>query len=461
MTQHDPLGEISPLTGEPRASLPWLAFLILFFASVFYVNEANWLVSTYESYALSVDDAGTQVADGNRWRQLSYLTVGALGALLTIVPSRQPIHFRSLPFALLCMYVLVCLASVAWSDAAWLTTKRLATSIFGLLAIIGVARQLSIRDLINLAIGIATILLTVGVYAEVCLGTFAPWVGEYRFAGIVHPNAQGGICSVMTIAAFFGMKAANRGKSVYLCLFLLAAGFLLLTKSRTSIAACLCGASAAWFLMASGSKRTLVGLALPTAVCAGIAAMLLLGAELSNSGSNATSLGREDDQDLTSLNGRVPLWGNVVGHIAHRPLLGYGYQAFWTSDRIYEVSLEEEWTVPNAHSVFLEVLLSTGLVGGTVLGLGVLIIGCQIAARCRQTATATDGFVVALSVYAVIAAIFESGFAQPNGFEPFIVGVGLLHVISSRRQAESTPDLASCRTELPSNWKAASAGGLA
>jgi len=59
---------------------------------------------------------------------------------------------------------------------------------------------------------------------------------------------------------------------------------------------------------------------------------------------------------------------SVIEHIAQRPLLGYGYHGFWTPDRVYEMSLEQEWTVPNAHSTYLDVVLNTGLLGGAVLG---------------------------------------------------------------------------------------------
>ena len=446
---------------EPRASFAMLAIVIAVFATAFFVNEVDWEASTYENYAVSPDEAEDQVAVGKSSRKVAYITIGLVGALMTVLPSRQRVRLFNLPFVLLCVYVLFCIASFIWSDAAWLTTKRLGIAIFGLLAFIGAARQLSLRDIIDVALGIGMILLAISIYVELSLGTFAPFAGEYRFAGIVHPNTQGSACGVMVIAAFFAMKTSRRGKWFYMGIFLLAATFLLLSKSRTSVAACLLGVSAAWYLVTSRHNRTLVGLGLPAAICAGLLALLLLGFELSSSATTAARFGRGAEADLATLNGRVPLWSSLLEPISQRPLLGYGYHGFWTPDRIYEVSLEQEWTVPTAHSVLLDVVLSTGLLGGTIFVFGVLVTCRRTATRCLETNAPTDGFVFALFVYAFVGSIFESGFSQPNGFEPFITGTALLHLVSLKPHPEPAGQTILDADEASPKWQTASAGGRA
>lgn len=453
--------EIPPLRGESRASFGLLSFLIVAFAIAFFVNEVDWEASTYVNYAVTPDEAEDQVALGKSSRTVSYATIGLAGLLMLVLPSRQRVSFVNLPCALLCLYVLVCIASVLWTDAAWLTTKRLGIAIFGLLAMVGAAKQLATRDMIDAALGIGTILLAVSIFAELRLGTFAPLASEYRFAGVVHPNTQGSACGLMVIAAFFGMRASRRGKFVYFAFLLLAGGCLVLTKSRTSFAACLCGVSAAWYLVASRQKQTLAGLGLPTAIGAGLLALLLLGTELSSSAVSVARFGRGAEADFVSLNGRAPLWASLIEKVAERPLLGYGYQGFWTPDRIYEVSLEQEWTVPSAHSAFLDVLLHTGLLGGTIFGLGIVVTFRRTSRRCLETAAPADCFVLAALVYAFIGAMFESGFSQPNGFETFITGAALLHVMSRRTQTEQAAEGTSHRAESLSNWQSVSPQGLA
>ena len=226
------------------------------------------------------------------------------------------------------------------------------------------------------------------------------------------------------------------------------------------MAACLCGISAAWYLVASRDKQTVVGFGLPAVVCAGLAVLLLLGAELTSSATAAAQFGRGAETDLITLNGRVPLWTSLVEQVAERPLLGYGYQGFWTPDRIYEVSIEQEWTVPSAHSVFLDVLLSTGLLGVAIFGMGTFVTFRRIMKRCLETTDPADGFVFAAFVYAFAGGFFESGFSQPNGFEPFITGVALLHVMSRQTRSEVSAETRPHETDSPSNWKSVSMGGL-
>ncbi len=461
MTHTQPTGDILLRSAEPRASFALLACLVALFATAFFVNEVDWEISTYDNYASSPDDAEDQIALGKSSRKLSYVAIGLVGLLLFVAPGRQQVSFVNLPVVLLGMYLLVCVASFIWSDAAWLTTKRLGIAIFGLLAIIGAAKHLSVRDVIDMTLGIGVILLALSLYAELSLGTFTPFAGEYRFAGFVHPNTQGGACGLMAIAAFFGMRTCQRGKFIYFSLFILAGLFLVLTKSRTSFAACLCGVFAAWYLVAPRVKQVLVGLGLPTVICAGLMVLLLADVELSSSASSAAQFGRGADADIVSLNGRVPLWASMLEFIGERPLLGYGYQGFWTPDRIYEVSIEQEWTVPSAHSAFLDVVLNTGLLGAAIFGVGVIVAFRRVIRRCLETSAPTDCFVFAAIVYAFIGAIFESGFSQPNGFESFITGVALVHVASRRTRTEPIAKAVSRQAETLPDWQAVSTGGLA
>uniref|UniRef100_UPI00135B94B3 O-antigen ligase family protein n=1 Tax=Roseomonas sp. 18066 TaxID=2681412 RepID=UPI00135B94B3 len=67
----------------------------------------------------------------------------------------------------------------------------------------------------------------------------------------------------------------------------------------------------------------------------------------------------------SSLTGRVYIWAGVWEAIGDRPLLGYGYSAFWIigSPGVNAIWAAVQWEVPTAHSGFLEVLLQLGWVG--------------------------------------------------------------------------------------------------
>jgi exopolysaccharide production protein ExoQ len=69
-------------------------------------------------------------------------------------------------------------------------------------------------------------------------------------------------------------------------------------------------------------------------------------------------------KDVT-LTGRTGIWSAVVESIAKRPLLGYGYQAFWLGleGESYRVILTVSWVLAQAQNGFLDVMLEMGVAG--------------------------------------------------------------------------------------------------
>jgi exopolysaccharide production protein ExoQ len=69
-------------------------------------------------------------------------------------------------------------------------------------------------------------------------------------------------------------------------------------------------------------------------------------------------------KDLT-LTGRTGIWSAVTDSIAKRPLLGYGYQAFWLGleGESYRVVLAVSWMLAQAQNGFLDVMLEMGVLG--------------------------------------------------------------------------------------------------
>jgi len=66
-----------------------------------------------------------------------------------------------------------------------------------------------------------------------------------------------------------------------------------------------------------------------------------------------------------TLTGRVPLWELVDQRIADRPLLGFGYQAFWTEANpdAWAIWSTIKWLAPHAHNGFRDIILSFGISG--------------------------------------------------------------------------------------------------
>jgi exopolysaccharide production protein ExoQ len=77
----------------------------------------------------------------------------------------------------------------------------------------------------------------------------------------------------------------------------------------------------------------------------------------------AGSLGR-----TTNLSGRTFIWDLVLRAIAKRPLLGYGYYAFWQglTGESASAIIAANWVLGYAHNGILEICLQLGLVGTTI-----------------------------------------------------------------------------------------------
>ena len=353
-------------------------------------------------------------------RQAAFLALAAMGGVFLIARSGPPLRPQGLlPWAVL-LYVGWCLASVLWSHEPAVTARRAAVLLCALVGALGVARRLSHRELCQVAAAVTLAFLGIGMCAELALGTFQPFSREYRFAGSVHPNTQGTYLATLCLAALALRGASERGRWRYDVLLCTGLAFLVLTRSRTSLACTLLALAVVWSPMAP--RRLSVGSWLAGAWIVNVAAivMLFLPDNLLDEIAQVALLGRSEEWE--SLNGRIPLWSELFGYIHQRPLLGFGYGAFWTPGHIYEVSREVEWPVCLAHSAYLETLLDVGAIGTALLGAVVALSVGRAARRLRSDPA--HGFILGLLIYAAVSSGIESTMVTPL-FVPFIIVCGI------------------------------------
>lgn len=95
--------------------------------------------------------------------------------------------------------------------------------------------------------------------------------------------------------------------------------------------------------------------------------------------------------DLSTLTGRRPMWASLMKMIQKRPLLGYGYSAFWygPNSPSAEVWLDTQpWKPENAHNGLLETWADLGLLGVTIFLVGFLSNLLRAFIWFRQTSAA-------------------------------------------------------------------------
>jgi len=269
--------------------------------------------------------------------------------------------------------------TVAWSTDPALSLRHIVYLALMTLFAAGCAARMNTFSLSVYLVSIPGIALVPGILAEMYYGTFRPFSSGYRFSGCaVHPNVEAATLAVAT-GTLCWLSWRTRG--VQRCRFALASlfvgGFLVLTGSRTSLVATLIGLAVSFaLLLARDYPRLLRTAAVYFCLIGTFGALVYLS---SSSGTLSSAITRSnDDSDATSLNGRVYLWKTLLGYAAERPWGGYGYGSFWTPQRIEDVSKEEGWAIQQAHSAYLEQLLTLGIPGLTLY----VALLCACLFRC-------------------------------------------------------------------------------
>ncbi|MBX3433381.1 MAG: O-antigen ligase family protein [Pirellulales bacterium] len=337
---------------------------------------------------------------------IGFFLLGGMGLAFAAVAPTLRLRWLHPVAILFVAYLGWCLASVAWTDSRFLTSRKLAILLLIVTAAYGTATKASLQDLLwgTALYFLGTIIA--GGLAELSLGTFRPWRSDYRFAGTTDPNGLGLESAALTlISGFLQFPRRDRPQLRY-GLTAIGLAALALTKSRTALAALVVATLVGLVLRVRGQQRFLVVSGLIAAGCvAGLLASFVSVAAIKES-ANVASMGRQEH--VSSLTGRTPLWRAVIQEAERKPVSGHGYGAFWTDARIYKYSEMFRWQIPHAHNTYIDLVLATGVVG---LGLYVLwALALAFAGMWRYQAVGAPGdlLVTCFVVFTLVHGCAES-----------------------------------------------------
>jgi exopolysaccharide production protein ExoQ len=320
--------------------------------------------------------------------------------------------------AALVMLLSLTAVSFVWADDPGMCLRRMFALVCCVAAALGIARSLSLREINWLAFGSLAALTVVGVLAELRLGTFRPWAGDYRFAGTVHPNTQGPALATLCLAAV-GLARDNRRHRVWLwAACAVAFGMLILTKSRTTTAAAILALAAVQMVHTRLRTKVAAFAVLSWCACLGLWLFWVLGFDPLTDFRDAILLGRAEESD--TLSGRAFIWPEVLHFASQRLWLGYGYESFWTPAHIETISTNLGWGLREAHNGYLETLLSLGLVGLALLLIVVFAALATSVRKYRLTQSSLYTLPLGLTVFGLINAGLESGMVVVN-LVPFVL----------------------------------------
>ena len=369
----------------------------------------------------------SSVNDGNVVGQLATLALTA--AMIAFIARHQP-HVLAKAITPILILTLAWFAlSAIFSNYPGLSFRRV---ILAALTIFQAAVFLLLpprRDDFGRLLGICALIVLALCYAGVVL---LPGLSVHQFSDIREPELAGawrgvfghknGAGAGMILLIFIGLfviRSWNRWAGILI--IVLAGAFLIATQSKSPLQVLPFVLLVVW--MTTRLRNPVIAVALLLLVPAAIGVLTIgsvtyepIRALLDYSISDPTFTGRD------------VIWIFAMEQTAQRPLLGFGFQAFWgTSELLSAWNPQESWGMrgSDAHNSFLNLSVMTGLVG-MALAL-TWVVGQPLLDYLRGRSNDADPALTTLFIRIWLFSLCLSG------FESVYFSGGSSHLVHDRR----------------------------
>ena len=329
--------------------------------------------------------------EGNLSRQLAMPAILLTSAyMLWRLPKRGRFtRYSKLAYCAL-GYVGCAVASVAWSLDPAITRKRLVVLLINIVFIFTLARVASLLEIALLGFACTGTVALISLMVDTAVQhSFAPFDPDYRFMGVMTANFQAMNLLVCLLCGLTLAQSRPRWMLWLAPLLGLFSALLFLTRARVGTFICL---GMMTFILLRMAKQHLQPMMRALIICLTLmvvvpGAVFALGRSGGGAVTDVFMMGRKDTQNTASLSNRAPLWAELMQSVVQRPVLGVGFEAFWSPERVEKVSFDQGWMVPHAHNTYLDQTLSLGVVGAFLYA-ATLLGGCFVAwQRYRRNPT--------------------------------------------------------------------------
>lgn len=299
------------------------------------------------------------------------------------------------------------LLSAVWSIDPQTTVRRGVVYLFIIMGTIGVVGSLEgdeVMSLVGITCGLcaaASIVLLV-ISPSVVIGPLP----SSDFRGIFsQKNGLGQVMAVGALASLSGIRISRGRKRLFKILTLIL--FIIIafaSKSTTALLMifffCTVGGVIALF-----QWSTAVGIAGILSVTSIILLVPDVGIVSLDTDTTLGLIGKD-----STLTGRTELWSYLIYYIQQRPILGWGYSAFWSGNNpaAIEISTALRWDVPQAHNAAIGILLEVGIVG-LAFFLFLWVRNVALSLKCMSTRAKE----LAASSLLCCGGVFLCGIAEP------------------------------------------------
>jgi exopolysaccharide production protein ExoQ len=373
------------------------------------------ILSTGAGQSKFIDVSSTDALNqGSRLLQILWSCVYVI-AIIRGVRNRHAIAAFFRRNRAIAVLVVLPLLSSLWSAAPSVSLRHAIALILTTLLAIDFASRHPVEQQLQMIEPIFIAIILIGVAAQLFAPGFFPvtnfgnyvsdadaWNGAF-----IHKNDFGRFIAVTMLIALVRDSRSRWGR--ILRLFWILTTFVLIVKAHSStglacmLLMCLC---ARWIFTLHWSLRTRK-LAL-------LAFIFVAGTVLILASQDAGLLTRLLGRDAT-LTGRTTLWWLSLASALRHPMLGYGYDAYWTAtSEANQIRYSIGWDAPHAHNAFIEFLLELGLVG-LIAFLAATIVNLRRAARFLRVSIGREGvWPLSYIVFTLIYGLTESSPLVPN-----------------------------------------------
>ena len=347
-----------------------IVFVLIFFVMGGYLPAPSTRVSSLQATSSSSDTIFGQLFQGGTWVLASVLMLRYRRHIMQVCLQMKAIVGLSI-FAIM---------SAAWSLDPVNTIRRGTFLLLGTMLAFYLVRRFSVEELAQIVVLTGVIAGIAGILVSIALPSYGrdnfnggAWQGIFR--------SKNGCAQIMLF--FFSAAACFRFHSpgmrrLRLLLYPITALLIVMSKAATA------------YLMVPGlllliafltglrryerhNKVFIVGAAVVLLVAATFAMPYIMPVLLG-------LIGKDPE-----MSGRLPLWKAVITSALKRPLLGYGYAAFWTGLRgeSLNIYMATHFEIYQAQNGLLEVWLELGLVG-VVLVISTFLRAAKDAMICLQ-----------------------------------------------------------------------------
>ena len=323
------------------------------------------------------------------------------------------LYAPQMTYALSCFFSLVSIFMILFLASSYLDEEEILYSVF-------------------LTITLICIISIIAYYTVPSFARMGEWVEGAsertpgnRLSGVTgNPNSMGLMAAfTLIIGIHYARKYASRNLVIYIACMLLNLTALLMSNSRTSLAAMLVSLTAAYFLNFTPHRilaaSTLACLALSFFFLVDIDALMAI---LSRSGKA---------EEITSATGRTYIWEVAIRLIQERPLTGWGYTS---TKEILPLHAHEIGHAPQStHNLYLQMLFSMGIPGLTTF-LAMFIMKFYYAMKFN------DFFKVTILIFLLLHGLTESTIFVGMAGSTTIM-FGLAYCLNYRREEPKAQNL--------------------